>query len=166
MAFRTLALHFLNYLLFQTRVKGLPSPVRTVKQNPGLTAVHMYYQLNTKAEISQNNGPLFQGLTILSIDYAPLLQSASQQCIIWYQVRSFWLVKYERDRCWTNEKWVKMLMKERPRHSNDIWHMTSRSRTQCPASKSKTSLQITAVYLQSQSTSTQVRCTVSPSNRL
>jgi hypothetical protein len=75
MAFGTPALHFLNYLLFQTRVKGLPSPVLKVKQNPGLTAIQMYYQLNTKAEIYQNNGPLFQGLTIMYIEYAPLLES-------------------------------------------------------------------------------------------
>jgi hypothetical protein len=51
----------------------------------------------------------------------------------------------------------KMLMKERPRYSNANWQVTSRRRPQRPASKSKTSLQIMAVYLQSQSTGTQVR---------
>jgi len=57
------------------------------------------------------------------------------------------------------DKWKmnKILMKEGSRHNNANWQVTSHRRPQRPDFKSKTSLQITAVYLPSQSTGTQVR---------
>jgi hypothetical protein len=114
-------------------------------------------EMYTKADISQNKDPLFQRVNNIvcwlcatfTAQFAAVYHLISGTEPLTDQVReSSPLV---------NWKMSKMLMIERPRHNNANWHITSRRRPQGPASKSKTSLQITAVYLQSQSTGTQVR---------
>jgi len=160
MAFRTLVLQFWSYILFQIRVKCLPSPVRTANQhNRGLTAIQMYYQLNTKAEISQNKGPLFQSVNDTA--YSLCATFTAQFAAVYHLISG---TAPLTNQVWESSvlgKWKmsKMFMKERPRHNNANWHITSRKRPQRPASKSTctTPLQITAVYLQSQSTGKHVR---------
>ena len=139
MAFRTLALQFWNYLLFQIRVKGLPSPVLTVKHNRSLRAVQIYYQLNTKAEISQNRGPLFQSVN--DTVYWLCATFTAQFTAVYHLISG---TQPLTDQVWESsvlDKWKmsKMLMKERPRPTNANWQVTSRRRPQCIAAKSKAS---------------------------
>lgn len=137
MAFRTLVLQFWNYLLFQIRVNSFSSPVRTVNHhNRGLTAIQMYYQLNTKAEISQNKGPLFRRVS--DTTYSLCATFTAQFAAVYHMISG---TQPLTDQVWESSvlgKWKmsKMLMKERPRHNNANWHITCRKRPQSPASKS------------------------------